>query len=114
MLEINKANNQVIMMTFQAGLNNPDLVFSLGKTPPTSMTNLLFKAQKYMNGEDALIVKGFMGKRKKEESVESQGKKRDCKDNLSDTKTSKSSLEAPSKKKMNLTPLLMLVDKILT
>ena len=67
-----------------------------------------------MNGEDALIVKGFMGKRKKEESVESQGKKRDCKDNLSNTKTSKSSLEAPSKKKMNLTPLLMLVDKILT
>ena len=67
-----------------------------------------------MNGEDALIVKGFMGKRKKEESVESQGKKRDCKDNLSDTKTSKSSLEAPLKKKMNLTPLLMLVDKILT
>ena len=70
-LEINKANNQVIMMTFQAGLSNPDLVFSLGKTPPTSMTNLLFKAQKYMNGEDALTVKGFMGKLKKEESAES-------------------------------------------
>ena len=50
-LEIEEANNQVIMMTFQAELNNPDLVFSLGKTPSTSMTNLLFKAQKYMNGE---------------------------------------------------------------
>ena len=35
---------QVIMTTFQAGLNNPDLVFSLGKTPPTVMTDLLFKA----------------------------------------------------------------------
>ena len=52
-----------------------------------------------MNGEDALIVKGFMGKWKKEESVELQGKKRDYKDNLSDTKTSKSSLEAPSDRK---------------
>ena len=44
MLEIVEANDQVIMTTFQAGLNNPDLIFSLGKTPPTSMTNLLFKA----------------------------------------------------------------------
>ena len=102
------------MTTFQVGLNNPDLVFSLGKSPLTSMKDLLFKAQKYMNGKNTLIAKGLMGKRKKGENAESQGKKRDCKDNLSDTKTSKSSLEAPSKKKMNLTPLLMLVDKILT
>ena len=96
------------MMTFQVGLNNPDLVFSLGKTPPTSMTNLLFKAQKYMNGEDRLTAKGLVGKRKKEENVESQSKKRDCY-----TKASKSSLKAPSKKKLNSTPLLMPVDKIL-
>ena len=76
-LEIDKAGDQVIMTTFQVGLNNPDLVFSLGKTPPTSMIDLLFKAQNYMNGEDALIAKGLMGKRKKEETTESQGKKRD-------------------------------------
>ena len=70
-LEINEADDQVIMTTFQAGLNNPDLIFSLGKTPPTSMMDLLFQAQKYMNGEGALIAKGLTGKRKKEESVES-------------------------------------------
>ena len=46
------------MTTFQAGLNNLGLVFSLGNTLPTSMMDLLFKAQKYMNGEDALIVDG--------------------------------------------------------
>ena len=50
-LEIDKAHHQVIMTTFQAGLNNPNLIFSLRKTPLTSMTDLLFKAQKYMNGE---------------------------------------------------------------
>ena len=44
-LEINEADDQVIMTTFQVGLNNPDLIFSLGKKiPPTSMTDLLFKA----------------------------------------------------------------------
>ena len=42
-LEIDKANDQVRMTTFQAGLNNPDLVFSLRKTLPITMTDLLFK-----------------------------------------------------------------------
>ncbi|XP_075650217.1 uncharacterized protein LOC142620791 [Castanea sativa] len=112
-LEIDKANNQVIMTTFQAGLNNPDLVFSLGKSPLTSMTDLLFKAQKYMNGEDALTAKGLTSKRKKEESAESQGKKRDHKDNLLEAKASKSGPEMSSKKNLNFTPLLMPVDKLL-
>ena len=77
------------------------------------MTDLLFKVQKYINVKDSLTAKGLMGKWKKEENVELQGKKKDCIDNLSDTKVSKSSPEAPSKKKLNFTPLLMPVDKIL-
>ena len=79
------------MTTFQAGLNNPDLVFSLGKTPPTSMTDFLFKAQKYMNGKDALAAKGLMRKRKKEEPSDPQGKKKDRKDHSLESKASKSS-----------------------
>ena len=79
MLEIDEANNQVIMMIFQAGLNNPDLVFSL-KTLPTTVTDLLFKAQKYINGKDALIVNGIDGKRKMEEINELQHKKKEKKD----------------------------------
>ena len=101
------------MTTFQAGLNNPNLIFSLRKTPLTSMTDLLFKAQKYIWMENALTAKGLTSKRKTEESAESQGKKRDRKDNLLEAKASKSGLEASSKKKPNFTPLLMPVDKIL-
>ena len=112
-LEIDEVDNQVIMTTFQARLNNSNLIFSLGMTPTTSMTNLLFKAQKYMNGEDDLTAKGLMGKQKKEDNVESRAKKRDHKDNLSNTKASKSCPKEPSKKKLNFTPLLMLMDKIL-
>ena len=112
-LEIEEADDQVIMTTFQAGLNNPNLVFSLGKTPPTSMKDLLFKAQKYMNREDALTAKGLTGNWKKEETAESQGKKRDQKDNLTDAKVRKSGLETSSKKKLNFTPLLIPIDKIL-
>ena len=50
------------MTTFEAGLNNLDLVYSLGKTPPTTMIDPLFKAQKYMNREDALTTNGIDGK----------------------------------------------------
>ena len=57
--------------------------------PPTSMTDLLFKAQKYMNGEDALTAKGLAAKQKKEESNDLQNRKKDRKDHSSDTKISK-------------------------
>jgi len=50
------------MTNFQGWLINLDLIFSQGKTPLTSMMDQLFKAQKYMNGEDELIAKGLMGK----------------------------------------------------
>lgn len=80
--------------------------------PPTSMADLLFKAQKYMIGEDALTVKGLTGKRKNKENNDSQNKKKDRKDHFSDTKFSKNSPKV-SKKKLNFTPLVMLADKIL-
>ena len=77
------------------------------------MTDLLFKVQKYMNGEDALKAKGLMSKIKKDEGVESQSKKKERKDSHAKAKTSKSGLEVSSKKKLNFTPLIMPVDKIL-
>lgn len=100
------------MTAFQAGINNSNLVFSLEKTPPTSITNLLFKAQKYMSREDALSAKGLIGKQKKEETSDSHHKKKDQKDHSLETKSSKSTPEAP-KKKMNFIPLVMLANKIL-
>ena len=112
MLEIDEADDQVIMTTFQTGLNNPDLIFSLGKTSPTSMTDLLFNTQKYMNGEDTLTVKGLAGKQKKEEPDDSYGKKKDHKDLYLETKTNKSSSNIP-KKKMNFISLVMAANKIL-
>ena len=83
-LEIDKGDDQVIMTTFRAGLVNPDLVFSLGKTTPTSMIDLLFKAQKYVNGEDALATKSLIGKQKKDEKIDLQNRKKDRTFNPSD------------------------------
>ena len=77
------------------------------------MIDLLFKAQKYMNGEDALTAKGLIGKQKKDKGAESQSQKEERKDSHTKAKTSKSSQEASSKKKLNFTPLIMPMDKIL-
>ena len=55
------------------------------------MMGLLFKAQKYMYGEDVLMAKGLIDKRKKDEGLESQSKKKERKDSHSEAKTSKSS-----------------------
>ena len=93
-LEIDEANNQVIMTTFQARLNNPDLFFSLKKTLPTTVTNLLFKVQKYINGEDALTVNGIDGKRKMEEIDELQHKKKEKKDHSPSQKNDNKNTQA--------------------
>jgi len=66
-LEIDEADDQVQLTAFQASLMTKNFIFLLAKTPATSMISLLFKAQKYMNEEDALTAKGIDGKQKMEE-----------------------------------------------
>ena len=55
-LEVNKAENKVQLTTFKVGLRSKEFVVALVKSPPASMTDLLIKAQKYMNAEDALAA----------------------------------------------------------
>ena len=64
-------------------------------------------------GKTHWLQKGLTSKRKKDEGVESQSKKKERKDNLTEAKASKSGLDASSKKKQNFTPLILPVDKIL-
>ncbi|XP_030963362.1 uncharacterized protein LOC115984480 [Quercus lobata] len=55
-LEVDKADDKVQLTTFKAGLRSRDLVASLTKNPPKTMAEMLLKAQKYMNTEDALAA----------------------------------------------------------
>ena len=65
-----------------------------------------------MSGEDALTAKGPTDKWKKDEKIDLQNKKKDRKFNPSDSWASKTSPEL-LKKRLNFTPLLIHVDKIL-
>ena len=71
-LEVDEADDLVLLIDFQAGLTSEDFIFAMAKSPPTTMTNLMFKAQKYMNGEDTLTAKCIVGKRKEEEEVDDE------------------------------------------
>ena len=55
-LEVDKANDKVQLTTFKAGLKSRDFVASLTKNPPKTMAEMLSKAQKYINAEDALAA----------------------------------------------------------
>ena len=55
-LEVDKADDKVQLMTFKVGLRSRDLMASLAKNPPKTMAEMLLKAQKYMNAEDAVAV----------------------------------------------------------
>ena len=53
---MDEADHKVQLMTFKAGLRSRDLVASIAKNPPKMMAEMLLKAQKYMNTEDALVA----------------------------------------------------------
>ena len=43
------------MTNFKARLKSREFMVSLAKNPPKMMAEMLLKAQKYMNAEDALV-----------------------------------------------------------
>ena len=55
-LEVDKADDKVQLMTFKVGLKSKEFMVSLMKNPPKKMVEILLKAQKYMNVEDALAA----------------------------------------------------------
>ena len=64
LLQVDEAKDQVILTTFQSGLLPGDFFFSITKNPLKAVAKLLYKAQKYMNAEDVVTIKGVMTKRK--------------------------------------------------
>ena len=69
---MDEVDDKVQLTTFKAGLKSREFVVSLAKNPPKTMAEMLLKAHKYMNAEDALaIIKGVekpkVKKKKKED-----------------------------------------------
>ena len=113
-LEVDEADDKVQLTTFKAGLRFRDLVASLAKNPLKMMAEMLLKAQKYMNVEDALaaikdVEKLGYGIRRKDD--ERRGQKRERPDRRSNNGIRKKDDRGPRMAKF--TPLIMHVNKIL-
>ena len=114
-LEVDEADDKVQLTTFKAKLRSRDLVASLAKNPLKTMTEMLLKAQKYMNVEDALaaikdIEKPGDGIRRKDD--ERRGQKRERPDRRNNDRARRKDDRSP--RTVKFTPLIMPVDKILT
>ena len=114
-LEVDKADDKVQLITFKAGLKSREFVVSLAKNPLKMMAEILLKAQKYMNAEDALAVIEGVEKpkeKKKEKEDDRRGRKRDRADRQNVEGNRRRDDKNP--RPMKFTPLVMPIDQILT
>ena len=112
-LEVDEADDTVQLMTFKARLKSRDFVVSLSKNPSKTMAEVLLKAKKYMNVEDALAALKYvekMGdKRRKEDDC--RGQKREWPDRRINNAGKRKDGKTP--KTVKFTPPVMPIDKIL-
>ena len=101
------------MTTFKAGLKSREFMVSFMKNPPKTMAEMLMKAQKYMNTEDALAaikdVEKPRDKGRKEDNR--RGQKREHPDRQINDGGKRKDEKTP--KTVKFTPLVMPIDKIL-
>ena len=55
-LSIDEANDKILVTTFTNGLRKCKFLFSLYKNDLKTMSEVLYRATKYMNAEDALLA----------------------------------------------------------
>ena len=112
-MQVNEAKDQVILTTFQGGLLPGDFFFSITKSPPKTVAELLRKAQKYMNTEDAMLTKEMKGKTKRDEGTNKNWDKK--KETRSGRQTIGKKKKLPDRKPKftNFTPLIMPIEQVL-
>lgn len=112
-LEEDKADNKVQLTTFKAGLRSRELITSLAKNPQKTMAEMLLKAQKYMNAEDALAairdIERPEDKGRKDDDC--RGQKQEHPDRRTNDRSRRKDDKSP--RTVKFTPLIMPVDKIL-
>jgi hypothetical protein len=65
-LLVDGADNKIVLTAFISGLQSGDFLFSVYKDPPSTMTEMMYEAQRYMNGEEALLARDqTIGKKRK-------------------------------------------------
>ena len=56
-LSNDEINDKILIVAFTNGLRNENFLFSLYKNDSKTMSDVLYRATKYMNAEDALLAR---------------------------------------------------------
>ena len=110
-LSIDEADNKILVAAFTSGLRKGKFLFSLYKNDPKTMTDVLYRATKYMNAEDALLAREEKPKKRErqEDTRQDRGRKVTRTGDQHDEKRSR----PPTGRFTNFTPLTAPIDQVL-
>ena len=113
-VQIDEPKEFVALMAFNASLRKGNFLFQLCKNPPKSMLELMYKAKKFINAEDAFEARDEFPSKKRKEPVDRRfesSKSRVSKPNYLkvDRKNAGSSNEQGGRPR-SFTPLNMSID----
>ncbi|XP_065619665.1 uncharacterized protein LOC136068131 [Quercus suber] len=77
-LSINEVDDKILVVAFTNGLRKGKFLFSLYKNDPKTMSEVLYRATKYMNTEDALLAREEKPRKRErqEDARQDQGRKK--------------------------------------
>ena len=110
-LLIDETDDKILMAAFTIGLRKGKFIFSLYKNDSKTMSDVLYRATKYMNAKDTLLACEEKPKKKErqEEAWQDMGQKMARTGDKRDDRRSK----PPTGRFTNFTPLNTLIDQVL-
>ncbi|XP_065636998.1 uncharacterized protein LOC136070675 [Quercus suber] len=110
-LLIDEADDKILVATFTNGLQKGKYLFSLYKNDPKTMSEVLYRATKYMNAEDALQAREEKLKKRErqEDARHDQGRKKPRTGDQRDERRSK----PPGRRFTSFTLLTTPIDQVL-
>ena len=110
-LSIDEADDKILVAAFTNGLRKGEFLFSLFKNDPKTMSEVLYRATKYMNAEDTLLAwEEKLKKRERQDDIQQdQGRKKARTGDRQDERRPKPS----GGRFTSFTPLTALVDQVL-
>ncbi|XP_050290047.1 uncharacterized protein LOC126728226 [Quercus robur] len=110
-LSIDEADDKILVAAFTNELRKGKFLFSLYKNDPKTMLDVLYRATKYVNAEDALLAHEEKPKKRErqEEAWQDRGRKMARTGDKRDNRRSK----PPTRRFTNFTPLNTPINQVL-
>ena len=108
---IDEADEKILVAAFMNGLRKGKFLFSLYKNNPKNMSEVLYRATKYMNVDDVLMTREEKPRKRErlEDTQQDQGQKKPRAGDRWDERRSK----PPGGRFTNFTPLNAPLDQVL-